>query len=476
MRAFLPPVLLPLAMLSLAIGSCSFTATAGTGTDTSADASDSDRRWLAGDHHVHSEWSVDWDHATQPPTPIRGGDSIYTRTRNAQVTRRNGLAWMVHTDHGGPGHSRVNRDHAWPALQQAREAEPALIQFYGMEFDVPAAEHASLIIAPGPHERAQLFGIERDYSRGEPLPPASRDEEAQMLAALAHMRGLSPRPLLIVNHPSRTAVGPGRWGEVEPRELRAWHDAAPEVVVGMEGAPGHQAASEPRGLYRNAAAPTLGGFDQMTAQVGGVWDTMLAEGRRFWITASSDSHVHHRDGGQDFDPGEYSKTYVWARHEAGDILDGVRGGRMFAVTGDLIDALDLQVSAADASTGAATLGQTLRLPAGTPMRVALKLRQPARPNANGEQPVLDHVDVIVGEAGSDGAPRMRTRRFAAAELDRQGDWLALAWTLEAPSRGGFVRVRGSNTGQAAPLPDRVGEDPWQDLWFYSNPVFVEVDG
>ncbi len=59
--------------------------------------------------------------------------------------------------------------------------------------------------------------------------------------------------------------------------------------------------------------PTMGGFDQMTAQLGGFWDSMLAEGRHWWITANSDSHRHWREGGSDFWPGEYSKTYIKAQ-------------------------------------------------------------------------------------------------------------------------------------------------------------------
>ncbi len=45
------------------------------------------------------------------------------------------------------------------------------------------------------------------------------------------------------------------------------------------------------GYYRNAG--TLGGFDQFTAILGGFWDSMLGEGRRWWVTANSDSHVHY---------------------------------------------------------------------------------------------------------------------------------------------------------------------------------------
>ncbi|WP_057923740.1 hypothetical protein [Lysobacter capsici] len=436
---------------------------------------DSGRAWLAGDHHVHSEWSVDWDRSTTPPTPLRGGDSRYTRTRNARVAQRNGLRWMVHTDHGGPGHSMVTRDLAWPELQRARRGVPGLIQFHGMEFDVPGAEHASLIVAPGPQERDHQFTIERDYSRGEPLAPGARDDGDLMLHALAHMRGLSPTPLMFVNHPSRTATAPGAWGEVEPEELRAWHVAAPQVLVGMEGAPGHQAAAAHRGLYRHADAPTFGGFDQMTARVGGVWDGMLAHGHRFWITATSDSHRNLREGGGDFDPGQYSKTYVWARPEADDIMDGLREGRIFAVTGDLIDALQLTVRSTRHREPAATMGGALQIEPGEPIRIELRIRRPAPLNAHGRVPSLDHIDLILGQAAADGSLDMRVKRFDAGDWHPKGQWLTLRWDVKAPPQGGFVRVRGTNTAEYAPKADIAGEDPWSDLWFYSNPVFLQTD-
>jgi hypothetical protein len=41
-------------------------------------------------------------------------------------------------------------------------------------------------------------------------------------------------------------------------------------------------------------------------------------------------------------------------------------------------------------------------------------------------------------------------------------------------RSSYVRVRGTNTAQLEPEVDPLGEDPWSDLWFYANPIFVEV--
>ena len=51
----------------------------------------------------------------------------------------------------------------------------------------------------------------------------------------------------------------------------------------------------------------------MTAIVGGLWDALLGEGRRFWIVASSDSRSHYTEpvrAGSDFWPGEFHKNWV----------------------------------------------------------------------------------------------------------------------------------------------------------------------
>jgi hypothetical protein len=108
---------------------------------TSVQAADDGRRWLAGDHHIHSRWSVGWDREQDPPAPIVGGDAIYPTTTNAAMAWRFGLEWMVTTDHGGPNHSRVNRDQAYPELLASRAATPEVVQLYGMELDTPGADH-----------------------------------------------------------------------------------------------------------------------------------------------------------------------------------------------------------------------------------------------------------------------------------------------------------------------------------------------
>ncbi|MHA6718869.1 CehA/McbA family metallohydrolase domain-containing protein [Sphingomonas sp. RS6] len=443
------------------------------------------RRWLAGDHHVHSIYSAryreDAAHPDMLPEPEIGGDGIHTILQNAQMARRFGLDWMVSTDHGGPAHSALNHDRAWPDVVAARAAVPGLTLFYGWEFDVPGGEHASLILPTGPGERDMLRDIESRFGKREAFPPdPARSTKARMIEALRYMGALPVPPVLIANHPSRTATGFGRWGLHAPAEYIRWHDAAPRVAIGMEGAPGHQAATPEhaedaahgmRGLY--GGYPTMGGFDQMVATLGGAWDAMLGQGVRWTITATSDSHRHRSEGGADFWPGEYAKTWVFAAPDPADILDGLRAGRVFAATGGLIEELDFSARAAGGTAG---MGGELKAEKGQTLAVTIRFRPASRPNPAGVVPRVDHVDLIVGGATSGAGDRNPTtrlvRRFTARDWRREGDMMVIRYRLPAPGNG-YLRLRGTSTREGEPAPDFADEDPWQDLWFYGNPIYLK---
>lgn len=441
------------------------------------------RRWLAGDHHVHSIYSAKYGNADtdRPPDPILGGDSNHSVMQNARMARANGLAWMVATDHGGPHHAQLTYDRAWPDVVAARRAIPDMLLFYGMEFDVPGGEHASFILPIEPGERAALRSIEGRYGKREPWPAnPAWSTKARMFKALQAMAELPQTPVLIANHPSRTATGFGVWGLHTPDEYRRWHQAAPGVVIGMEGAPGHQAAQPKpgldtahgsRGLY--GGYPTMGGFDQMVATLGGAWDALLGQGLRWTVTATSDSHGHWREGGTDFWPGEYAKTWVFAERTSASILDGLRKGRVFVATGGLVERLDVT---ANAGATQASMGETLTMRSGVPITVTIRFRPATSANAGGAVPHVDHVDLIAGEAAGavgDRNPTARLiRRFPEAEWRRDGaDWV-IEHQMTAPARAGYLRVRGTSTAEMEPMPDVPGENPWRDLWFYSNPVYL----
>ena len=459
-----------------------------------------DPQWLAGDSHVHSHWSPGYDRTKSPPEPIKGSDAAYAIPTNARMAEQFGLSWMVTTDHGGPNHAKLNLTNAHAELKQSRALVPVVLQFYGLELNMPAMDHHTVIVPHAEDEWSTLFEIESRFDANEvwPSDPA-RGTETAALAALAYMKALPTLPIVFANHPSRSARRLGVYGRDEPHEFRNNHDLAPEVYRGMEGAPGHQAGAlhtdgrvrldesgvptGSRGGYGNREAPTLGGFDQMTAIVGGLWDSLLGEGRRFWIVATSDSHVHYTHTtprrGSDFWPGEYQKAYVHARKTYEDVLDGIRTGRMFVVAGDLVSELDVVASAPG---GSATLGQTLRASAREVVEVSIRFRSPASANPRGDRPRVNRVDLIVGDVlgrvSDPAADRNETTtvlaRFDASHWRQDGDVYTIETTLPPVMGATYPRVRGTNTNELEPQPDPAGEDPWTDLWFYSNPIFVEV--
>jgi hypothetical protein len=457
-------------------------------------------QWLAGDSHIHSHWSPGYDTTRNPPLEIKGADGRYATPLNAQKAREYGLAWMVTTDHGGPNHAKFNLEEAYPELLESRRLVPQVLQFYGLELNMPAMDHHTLIIPNSEQEAAILHDIESRFDSRNvwPLDPA-RNSESQARSAIEHLAGLPRLPIVFANHPSRSAKGLQRYGLDEPRELRANNDVAPDVYRGMEGAPGHQAAAlapdgsqrrdaggQPtgfRGSYQTAGAHTLGGFDQMTAMVGGLWDSMLGEGRRFWIVATSDSHVHYTEPnrpGSDFWPGQYQKTYVRAQRSYDGILEGLRSGRIFVVAGDLVNALDVTATAGGV---AADIGETLKTPTGADVAVTIRFRDQTGKNHNGNDPKVIRVDLIVGDITGPVQDRNTDRNPSTKVLSRwtARDWVcendvcAITTVLPQVGRKMYLRVRGTSTTDLEPSMDVPGEDPWQDLWFYSNPIFIEPE-
>lgn len=187
---FLPSVKISFILLFLGFGNLALA------QDTS------NRTWLAGDHHIHSRYSVGWNTEVDPPAPIKGGDAIYPTPMNALMAKHYGLSWMVTTDHGGPNHSKVNLEMAYPELLLSRKVVPEVIQFYGMEFDTPGADHSSLIIPHTHDESTHLHSIESRFNKREPFPSdESWDTEPRMLEALEFMDKMATKPVVIANHP-----------------------------------------------------------------------------------------------------------------------------------------------------------------------------------------------------------------------------------------------------------------------------------
>ena len=459
--------------------------------------------WLAGDHHIHTKFSP---------------DGMYEIMQQVDAAQRHGLSWCVITDHGGPKHDKIAVQQAYPDLVAARAKHPGMSIFQGLEWNVPAAEHASVILPPTPDEAKVIAEFEALYDElNESREGTPANTEAEAVAAVKYLESLKPSPLFFANHPARR-------GRNSPMEMRNWGDAGPTVMRGFEAAAGHQAATltgHIRGHYEKGPKEdswpgypiesyrTWCGYDWYVTKIGGVWDSLLGEGRPWYITADSDSHRHYTEHRRvndktyktlgyvttldeqrkkdetvdliDFWPGEYTKPWVYASApEPIAIMNALRAGSMFPVHGDLIDRLELTATSTDA---AAPMGGTLLLErSGQDVSIQVRIRQPSRPNFAGRSMSVHHLDLIAGDftgpakdrASIENPSTRVVQRFEAKDVKQEGGWLSFSQTFKNVHKSFYVRVRGTNRDLTEPELDDLKTNPWDDLWFYSNPVMIRV--
>ena len=476
--------------------------------------------WLAGDHHIHTQYSPD------------GQYRVVDHVRHANAY---GLDWMVITDHGSVQHAKIGVEKVNPDIVAARAAIKDTLVFQGLEWNIPAAEHGTVFVHPGRNEVAVLKQFENSYDGVVAGATASNPANETLALTGLHFLAAAVRKrdvqdaLMLANHPARKGID-------SPHEIRGWRDAEPSIAVGMEGAPGHQAAGIPapngpgsgRGFYDNSPDPaasfpgyplesyrTFGGFDWMTATVGGLWDSLLAEGKPWWITANSDSHQIWADTSQrgpgsdfptngffddpvhitapqltngDFWPGFYSRTHVGAQgFSYAAVMNGMRAGRVWVDHGALLDSLDVRLRAGGDEV---SLGGVLTARRGTPVTLTIRIRTAMQPNWSQFLPKLARVDVIrgavTGPAGDrDAFSAPGTRVVQSYDVSAQQGSISLSYALGPLDDGLYVRLRGSDGNRlapglngaavdpAGPVMDVVGDaDPWNDLWFYTNPMWV----
>ncbi|MGC9669282.1 PHP domain-containing protein [Planosporangium sp. 12N6] len=475
--------------------------------------------WLAGDHHIHTQYS---------------SDAQYRVSDHVRQASANGLDWMVITDHGSDQHAKIGVEKVNPDIRRARDAHKDMLVFQGLEWNIPAAEHGTVFVHPGKDEVAVLKEFENSFDGT--VKKASGSTPANEALAIAGVNFLADAvkrkrvqdALFLANHPARKGID-------SPHEIRGWRDAQPRIAVGMEGAPGHQAAGikaplgpgSGRGYYDNKPGPdsfpgyplesyvTWGGFDWMTATVGGLWDSLLAEGKAWWITANSDSHSVYGDtatrgpgsdfnangyyndpvhsgavnlGNGDFWPGYYSRTHVGAVNRSyAAVMDGIRAGRIWVDHGRLLDGLEVSLRAGG---GPGTLGSMLQAKRGSDVELRIRIWLPQEANWAQFVPQLRRIDVIMGEVTGPVADRdtfttQRTRVVKSFEVTANDNGREFVFRLPKVDGPKYFRLRGTDGNRSAvglmgasvdpagPAADVLGDaDPWKDLWFYTNPLWV----
>ncbi len=531
-------------------------------------AAATDGKWMSGDFHQHTyytdgatafgfvmqknyEYGLDWWANSE-----HGGGFSSDGENHCWDDTRFYPANPILGDYSFPKQHQIMwrwqslRDFVFPDILAGRLNYPDKRIFSGVEWNVPGHDGCSVGILGEDAEAISVFeykfdAADTDTSRSSestPLgtfskrngkkytwpngvktvtsksnPGAHTDSvAAAMWMERQYRHGLIDDAWMIFAHVER----PGVWKTTRGRgynveHFRDYNNAAPHICYGFEGAPGHQ-ANTLRGHYTPSATfgGTYGGVGYHTATVGGLWDALLGEGRRWFSFANSDYHRHYTNCnevncGDSFYPGEYQKNWVYVKDLDGDgiyslkeIAQAMRSGNSFFVMGDLIDYLEFSASR---TTKTVNMGEILKIRTTNriPINLRIKFKSPGL-NANADRPCVDHVDLIAGRITGRILPTdpnytkatndttMVIARFTAADwvLDADGNNV-IDYPIN-PTESTYFRLRGTNIPvdtpyetdeKGNPLPDSLATaylgvdgaaEAWKDLWFYSNPIYVYV--
>ena len=399
------------------------------------------------------------------------------------------------------------RDYVYPDILDTRALYPEKTVVSGVEWNVPSHEHCSTAIYQYDDTADAISEFEYRFDRSG--DDTSRDGEASLLDGfgdLAKTNDTEVDAILAVEF--MQAVKDQGFGDawVVPAHIeraisytvadfRNWNNAGPDVAFGFEGAPGHQTSGD-RGFRRSAdGGGTYGGSGWYCAEVGGLWDALLSEGRNWWNFASSDYHRHWTEGGSDFWPGEYQKNYTYIDSGNPDqlqaVFDGVRSGDTYHVMGDLIDELQFT---AKSKNETAMMGERLVIKAGDTVKIKIKVHDPQGTNHCPldmenpslaqigiyqplNMPTLDHIDLIAGEwmdskidPSDEVAYNDATNPTTAvvATFDRNGGenkngYMTYVFTYKAEEgKNMYFRLRGTNMPANVPFETDADGNPLAD--------------
>ncbi len=176
-----------------------------------------------------------------------------------------------------------------------------------------------------------------------------------------------------------------------------------------------------------------------------------------------------------------------------EVMEGLRAGRVWVDHGQLIDGIEVRLVGRSGGGSGATLGGRVRARRGQPLHLLVTITTASRPNYHGELPKLAHVDVIKGVVRGPAADRDSwrapdTRVVRSFDVGGRTGTYTLRIPVGPVTEPCYLRLRGSDGRRHGPgllggdidphgpIAHTPGDgDPWLDIWFYTNPIFIDVE-
>ena len=326
------------------------------------------------------------------------------------------------------------------AIRNARAQNPGITILTGMEWNVPPGkgqEHATILF-PTSMESSETLMLFKERFDDENKEGENPELAVQGLGALAPKDRSMVAPIVFFNHPSRVPKSTSS----PVLTFEGLKKAAPSLLIGFEGAPGHQRGTPP-------GAPLIDRWDPLAAEVDGVWDQWLRKGLMVWAAvANSDFHHEH----DDFWPCEFSTTWVYAPDRTIEgVIQALRAGSFFAEHGHIASEVEL-LARFDGQPAPVRVGETVVANAGMKATVSLQMKIPPIDYA-GRENHIDTVELI-------GITAAKTSvLFSGAPAITE----AFRTTIAVPPGGIVLRARGRRKMNGEPA-----------LMFYTNPIRIKT--
>lgn len=389
--------------------------------------------WVRGDTHVHT----------------RASDGAYEIDALITRAKQHGCEALAITDHADRN-LRAATPEYMSAINAARINHRETIVVAGLEWNVPpyeGREHMALLAPDDPNAGALLAEFKQRFDDLD-RPAGVTPKAAEALDWLVERaRNLPVKPVLVYNHPSRKDESAGE----NLDDVLAWH-AVNDVVIGFEGAPGHQ-GKLPFGDY-GRKHPTIDRWDPAVATPGGAWDTLLQRGYDVvGALASSDFHTDSPSDLNDFWPCQFAENWFYVPDKTVDgLLRAMRAGTFYGVHGRIVRDVEM-VALVEGLSRSVMVGESAQVIAGTEIPVVLNFNVPEldwqqQPNK------IDTVEFIVITPT---AVDVRTHKIAGKGAQ------TVTERITASSGGAVVRAR---------LRREIADGP--DLMAYTNPIRIRT--